>query len=84
MNSDAQIAAKAREISVCILLICLCGWLCMVYGYVAVPLWLILIPAGAVLVFWSVAFILAFIVWVIFTAKQIEEELEKNREEEDV
>jgi hypothetical protein len=82
--SNEEMGSRVREISVCILLICLCGWLCRVYGYVAVPLWLILIPAGAVLVFWSVAFILAFIVWVIFTAKQIEEELEKNREEEDV
>jgi hypothetical protein len=77
--SDSAVASRVREFSGLILLICFWGWVCRAYGYMPIPLWLILTPVTLVVLFWGAAFLLAFIAWVICMARKVDREIEEEK-----
>jgi len=80
--SDDELYRKVRDVSALILLVCFWGWVCRFYGYVPVPLWLILTPMGLVILFWGSAVLLGFISWVICVVKKIDKEIEEKKRQQ--
>lgn len=85
-NSDSRVASKVAEISACILLFAACLALCNNHGYLYVPVWIMYLLVGSVVLFWSVALLLTFIVWILCliakTDKEIEEEKRQSHNDE--
>ena len=80
-DSDSKVASKVAEISACILLVAACLALCNNHGYLDVSAWIIYLLVGSVVLFWSVALLLTFIVWVVVVARRIEKEMLEEEQE---
>lgn len=79
---DAEVTSKVREVSALVLLICFWGWVCRAYGYMSVPLWLILTPVALVALFWLTVLVLAFIAYVLCIIAKVDKEIEEERRQQ--
>ena len=77
--SDEDMASRVKGFSGLVLLICFWGWICRIYGYVPIPLWMILTPVTLVVLFWTLALTLSFIAWVICVVKEADREIEEEK-----
>ena len=75
---------RVVETSICILLATVCLTLCRSNDILQVPLWIIYLPVGAVVLFWMLALLITFIVWVLCLINEEQQKQEKNSRQNNV